>query len=114
MMRVYKEEVFTRSEGTRSRPVGRSSMVSKEYQRGQCDWLGTLEVGQAGETATSEVMPGSSNFVFLGRRPMAFMVFLKGSMTLTQFRRIPQSMATFGDSQTSLWMLKRTSEVSPA
>lgn len=90
-------------------------MVSKEHLRGQCGWLGTLAGRrQTGETGTSEAMPGSSNFVFLGRRPMSFMIFSKGSMTLTQFRGVPLSVASFGDSQTSPWMLKRTAEVLPA
>lgn len=42
---------------------------------------------------------------------MAFMDFSKGSTTLTQFRGIPLSTASFKDNQTSSCMLRRTSMV---
>ena len=42
---------------------------------------------------------------------MAFMAVSKGSMTLTQFRGLPLSAASFRDRQVSPWMLRRASAV---
>lgn len=42
---------------------------------------------------------------------MAFMAFLKGSMTLTQFRGAPLSVTSFKNRQVSPWMLRRASAV---
>lgn len=101
-MRIYTEEAFSSEETASSRPFGRRQPDEDKEQLG-AEGLGPCQERLC--SASAAMLRNSDLCVFLGRGSIAFVTFSKGSITLTQFRGVPLSVASFKDSQTSAWML---------